>query len=169
MNYCEIKNADIANGLGVRISLFVSGCEHHCIGCFNQEAWNFKYGNEFTDDIFQKLLEKLDKPYISGLTILGGEPLHPANIETVLNIVTTVRETLPTKNIWVYTGYTLDELIARNNKTTNDILKNIDVLVDGRFELDKKDITLQFRGSSNQRLIDMKQTTNYKQPTLLNI
>lgn len=148
MNYMKIKNIDIANGDGVRVSIFVSGCSIHCKGCFNQVAWDFNAGQEFTDETMNELLKDLTPDYIKGLTILGGEPMD--NQEGVWNIIKTVREKLPQKDIWLYSGYYKDNIPKTNY--TDDILNNINVLVDGDFEEDKKDITLKFKGSSNQRI-----------------
>jgi len=173
MNYCEIKNADMANGLGMRVSLFVSGCTHHCKGCFNQEAWDFNYGKPFTEETIKYILELIDKPYIHGLTILGGEPMHPSNQIDVLKLIVEFRNKFEfEKDIWVYTGYTFEELMTRvdnGDNTADNIVAQIDVLVDGRFELEKKDISLQYRGSSNQRIIDMVETCNQGKIVLLKL
>jgi anaerobic ribonucleoside-triphosphate reductase activating protein len=161
MNYATIKNCDIANGPGVRVSLFVSGCEHYCKECFNPEAWNFYYGNEYTKDTNDELFEALDKDYIRGLTILGGEPMHPKNQEQVLQIVKEFnsRYKFSTKDIWLYTGYYFEDLYLDKVGTySNEILKNVNVVVDGPFESELKDIGLNFRGSSNQRIIDVDKT-----------
>ena len=161
MNYGEIKYVDIANGIGVRVSLFVSGCRNHCPHCFNEMTWAFNYGKKYTKEVEDDILEHLSKSYVEGLTILGGEPFEPENQEGILNLIKRVREELPSKDIWIYTGFTLEELLEGTRASTplvKDILKNIDVLVDGRFVEALKDITLKFRGSSNQRLIDVKET-----------
>ena len=162
MNYADIKRVDIANGEGVRVSVFVSGCHHHCKECFNAEAWNFNYGKEYTQETEEKIMEELKPSHIAGLSLLGGEPLEPENQEKILNIVKKVKEKYPEKNIWCYTGFKLDEDILngkfKENETTQEIIKNIDVLVDGKFENEKKDIKLKFRGSSNQRVIDVQKT-----------
>ena len=162
MNYAEIKKCDIADGPGVRVSLFVSGCSHHCKGCFNEEAWDFSYGKPFTQETCEMLAGLLASEYIKGLTLLGGEPLEPANQKALLPFLRMVREKLPQKSIWCYTGYIYGEDgIHRpipHLAETDELLSMIDVLVDGPFELDKKDISLLFRGSSNQRLIDLKKT-----------
>lgn len=171
MNYGKINKTDIANGPGVRVSLFVSGCTHHCKGCFNEEAWDFNYGNPYTDDIKDEILDALSPEYIEGLTILGGEPFELQNIKYVYELIKTVKEKYPNKTIWIYSGYTFDELMRRSIGFTGyNIIKEdlytlyvlllADVLVDGEFIEDKKDITLKFRGSSNQRLIDLKSTTD---------
>ncbi len=174
MNYANIKNNDIANGLGVRVSLFVSGCTHHCKGCFNAEAWDFNYGNEFTKDVENQIIEMLRKPHIKGITLLGGEPMEPKNQECVANLIKRVKSELPDKNIWLYSGFTLeDDLLNTTGRAhtifTMDILKNVDVLVDGKFELDKKSLSLKFRGSSNQRLIDLKSTLSQNKLVLFKV
>ena len=162
MYYGEIKKCDIANGEGVRVSLFVSGCTHHCPGCFNADTWNFKYGSEYTDQTEKEILEALSPSYINGLTLLGGEPFEPENQKTLVGLLRKVRESYPEKNIWCYTGFKLDDDLLngrfKDNKTTQEILKNIDVLVDGKFEIENKDIKLRFRGSSNQRVINVPET-----------
>ncbi len=162
MNYATIKPVDIANGEGVRVSLFVSGCRHHCKNCFNPETWNFAYGNVFDTNVSHEILEKLSPEYISGLTILGGEPFEPENQPQLLELVKQVRQQYPNKNIWCYTGFLMDkELLGdsrANTPYTKQLLENIDVLVDGRFVEEQKDISLKFRGSSNQRIIDVKES-----------
>lgn len=157
MNYSQILKADIADGPGVRVGLFVSGCHHHCKGCFNQEAWNENYGIEYTQDTENRILEYLDKPYIRGLSLLGGEPLEYGHIPDLCQLVVNVKKTLPTKDIWVYTGYELEELFLRSDHTWF-MLEQCDVLVDGPFVQELKDLRLPFRGSSNQRIIDLKKT-----------
>lgn len=149
MNYGTIKNLDIANGPGIRVSLFVSGCRNHCKGCFQPETWDFKYGKEFDDDAFYSLIEMLRSEHIAGLSILGGDPFEPENLVTVTNLCKMVKDIFPNKNIWVWTGYTYEDI------KDNDIFNYIDVLVDGRFEEKHKDLSLAFRGSSNQRIIDI--------------
>ena len=162
MNYCGIKKCDIANGLGVRVTLFVSGCTHHCKGCFQPETWNFEYGDKFTADTENELLEALEPDYIHGITLLGGEPFEPENQRVLVGFIKKVREKFPNKNIWCYTGYLLDEELLKPSRArcevTDEMLSYIDVLVDGEFELDKKNISLQFCGSENQRIIDVKAT-----------
>lgn len=162
MNYADIKIADVANGKGVRVSLFVSGCTHHCKGCFNSQAWDFNYGKEFTEKEVSKIIQELNHPYISGLSILGGEPLEYTNQKGLLPLVKRIKEELPNKNIWCYTGYTFDEDVMgkmfENWKETKELMSYIDVLVDGKFEENKKDLNLKFRGSSNQRIIDVKES-----------
>lgn len=154
MNYGRINKTDIANGPGVRVSLFVSGCRNRCKGCFNPETWDFNYGKEFTLETFIKIDNALDPDYIAGLTILGGDPMEPENIECVTAICASIRKSQPGKTIWIYTGYTYEYVSLKNP----EILNYIDVLVDGPFIESKKDISLQFRGSSNQRIIDVRAT-----------
>ena len=162
MHYADIKKADIANGTGVRVSLFVSGCNHHCKGCFNQEAWDFNYGKEFTEEEIDKIMKELDYPYIEGLSLLGGEPLERKNQQGLLPLVKKVKEKFPDKNIWCYTGFKFDEDIMNNMynnwEETKSLMSYIDVIVDGKFEEDKKDLKLKFRGSSNQRIIDVQKS-----------
>lgn len=162
MNYADIKKIDVANGEGVRVSVFVSGCNHHCKGCFNQCAWDFNYGKEFTEKEEQQIIDYMNHNYISGLSLLGGEPLEPKNQEGLLPLVKKVKEKFPDKNIWCYTGFDFEkdivEKMAKNNETTKELLKYIDIIVDGKFEEDKKDLKLQFRGSSNQKIVDVKQS-----------
>ncbi len=163
MHYASIKPCDIANGPGVRVSLFVSGCTHHCPGCFNKETWDFSYGQPFTEETMADLYEKLSHGYITGLTLLGGEPLEPVNQQALLPFVEEVRRRFPDKTIWCYTGYTYEtDLLAADGRAhctaTDRLLGMTDVLVDGRFVQDLRDITLLFRGSSNQRLIDLART-----------
>ena len=163
MNYATIKKRDIANGPGVRVSLFVSGCTHRCPGCFNEIAWDFSYGDPFTPAVEQELLELMAPDYISGMTLLGGEPFEPANQCALLPFLRRVKEQYPQKTLWCFSGYTFEELTGKQEsrcrcETTDEMLSLLDVLVDGRFELEKKNIRLRFRGSENQRLIDMNKT-----------
>lgn len=162
MNFAEIKKCDIANGPGVRVSLFVSGCTHHCPGCFNEIAWDFAYGNPFTEQIQQELLAALAPSYIRGLTLLGGEPLERVNQQGLLPFLKKVKEIYPEKDIWCYTGYHFEKDVKAwmlsEWEETKQLLPMIDVLVDGRFDEKQKDISLRFRGSRNQRLIDLQQT-----------
>lgn len=162
MNYATIKKRDIANGPGVRVSLFVSGCTHHCKGCFNQEAWDFAYGAPYTRETEDEVIEALRPWYITGLTLLGGEPFEPSNQAALLPLLRRVREELPEKTIWAFTGYTLETDLLTGKlgdwSVTRALLERIDVLVDGEFVLERKDISLRFRGSSNQRLIDLPKT-----------
>lgn len=154
MNYGKINLTDIANGPGVRVSLFVSGCRNHCQGCFNSCAWDFNYGYHYTEEIEKIILNQLNKNYISGLSILGGEPTEPENWSTVCELIAKVKRLYPEKTVWVYTGRVFEEiknLLKENNAA-------MDVLVDGPFIQEKKDISLQFRGSSNQRLININET-----------
>ena len=162
MNYAEIKKTDIANGEGVRVSLFVSGCRRHCKNCFNKVTWDFSYGKPFTQDVQNELLEALAPDYIAGLTLLGGDPMEPENQRALLPFVKRVRKELPKKTIWCYTGYTYKdgalEEEQNNCEVTRELISLFDVLVDGRFIEELKDIRLVFRGSSNQRVIDIKKT-----------
>lgn len=157
MNYAEIKYCDVANGPGVRTSLFVSGCSHHCPGCFNEIAWDFNYGKPFTQDTIDSIIESLKSDYIQGLTLLGGEPFEYSNQKGLLPLVRQVREVLPQKDIWCFTGFLFDKDIIENMckkwKETNELLSYIDVLVDGRFVEELKNLNLKFKGSENQRTI----------------
>lgn len=158
MNYGTIKPCDVANGIGVRVCLFVSGCTHHCKGCFQPETWNFDYGQPFTAETERFLLEALDKPFINGLTLLGGEPFEPDNQRAILPFLRRIRIQLPEKTVWAFSGYTWEELTGESRarcEGTDELLSLLDVLVDGEFMEASKDITLRFRGSSNQRLIDV--------------
>ena len=159
MHYGEIKNCDVANGEGVRVTLFVSGCTNRCEHCFQPQTWDFEYGQPFTAETEDHLLSLLSPSHISGLTILGGEPFEPSNQRALLPFVRRVREIYPTKNIWCFTGFTYEELKTDGShprcEATDDLLELLDVLVDGRFIHTLKDISLRFRGSSNQRLIDL--------------
>ena len=152
MNYGKIKPVDIANGEGVRVSLFVSGCPHHCKGCFNAELWDYDTGQEMTTKHLAEIFDQCSKPYISGLSLLGGEPLAPENVVGVTNIAQFFKQTFPNKTIWCYTGYKWEDV------KRFPIMKYIDVLVDGRFVEELKDPRLKFRGSSNQRIIDVKKS-----------
>ena len=161
MNYATIKNCDIANGKGIRVSLFVSGCNHHCLGCFNKEAWDFEYGQPFTKNTIDYIVGLLKHDYINGLSVLGGEPLDPMNIIRVCELLFYVKNIFrDSKTIWLYTGYTWEELMERAHieLMTKATLEKIDVLVDGRFIEAEKDISLLFRGSRNQRIIDCKES-----------
>ena len=163
MHYGEIKNCDIANGIGVRVSLFVSGCTNHCEGCFQPETWDFNYGNDFTEETENRILEMLAPDYICGLTVLGGEPFEPENQRVLVDFLRKVHRKYPEKSIWCFTGFTLEML-----ETTEEMLSLIDVLVDGRFDKSKKNISLRFRGSENQRLIDLNLTRECGTLTLWN-
>lgn len=170
MNYLRIKIASIENGTGCRTSLFVAGCTHHCKGCFNPETWAFDAGEPFTEAAEDYLVDTLKAPYVDGLTILGGEPMEPENQPAVRKIVERVKAELPEKTIWIYSGYTFEELLLWKRCHTDDtlpILKSIDVLVDGEFVETQKDITLKFRGSKNQRIIDVKKTLEQEEVVLL--
>ncbi len=159
MHFGQIFTADSANGIGIRVSLFVSGCTNKCKGCFQPETWNFNYGQEYTKETEDFIIKELSKAYYTGLTILGGEPFEPSNQKELINLIRRVKEECPGKTIWMYTGFTYDkDLVAggcRYTEVTDEILDSIDILVDGRFEEELKNITLNFRGSSNQRIIDM--------------
>jgi len=162
MHVGEILRADSANGEGIRVTIFVSGCTNRCPGCFQPETWDFHYGKLYDEEIEKILFDELSQPYYDGLTILGGEPFEPSNQEGIIEIIRRVRRELPDKNIWIYTGFLYDVDLApggcRYTEVTDEILDNIDILVDGRFEEDKKNLRLNFRGSENQRIIDMKRT-----------
>lgn len=164
MNYATIKWTDIANGEGVRISLFVSGCTHRCKNCFNEIAWDFNYGEPFDDKIQEKILQELGSGFIAGLSLLGGEPLEPQNQLALFPFIKKVKEKYPEKNVWCYTGFVLDERTGelketrKNTGVTKNLISLFDVLVDGAFVEELKDIRLKFRGSSNQRIIDVQKT-----------
>ena len=159
MYYATIKNCDIANGPGVRVSLFVSGCTHHCPGCFNQEAWDFHYGQPFTEETIKTIVDMLRPGYIRGLTLLGGEPFDPRNQEAVVQLLRRVKQELPEKSIWAFSGYLFDRDILSGKlgdwEITKEYLSYLDVLVDGPFVQEKKNLMLRFRGSENQRIIDV--------------
>jgi len=150
MNYAGIKKVDIANGPGVRVSLFVSGCRNHCPGCFNPETWDFDYGEPFTDKTEEELIKALRPSWIQGLSILGGDPMEPENQSALLPLLRRVREELPGKDVWLYTGYRLESV------SSSPLLDLVDVVVDGPFIETEKDISLAFRGSRNQRIIDLR-------------
>lgn len=172
MHYGEIKNCDIANGIGVRVSLFVSGCTNCCEDCFQPETWDFNYGNDFTEETENKILEMLAPDYICGLTVLGGEPFEPENQRVLVDFLRKVRRKYPEKSIWCFTGFTLEMLETEGThchcEVTEEMLALIDVLVDGRFDKNKKNISLRFRGSENQRLIDLNLTRECGTLTLWN-
>ena len=161
MNYATIKKHDVANGVGVRVSLFVSGCTHRCKGCFNAEAWDFSFGKEFTEETEREIVEALAPSYIAGLSLLGGEPFAPANQRALVKLLRRVRREYPQKTVWCYTGYLYDSDLCEGGRAhceaTDEMLSFIDVLVDGEFVEEKKDLKLQFRGSSNQRILDVKE------------
>ena len=157
MNYATIKNCDIANGPGVRVSLFVSGCTHRCPGCFNEVAWAFDYGQPFTDETIETILDMLRPSYIKGLTLLGGEPFEPRNQADVVKLLRRVRQELPEKSIWAFSGYLFEkDMLSGRIGDLSEYLSCLDVLVDGPFIQAKKNLSLRFRGSENQRIIDMK-------------
>ena len=159
MNYAEIKNCDIANGPGVRVSLFVSGCTHRCPGCFNEIAWDFDYGKPFTQETIDHILKLLKPAHIRGLTLLGGEPFDPRNQAAVVELLRQVRQQLPEKSIWAFSGYLFDrDILSGRLGDTSEYLSYLDVLVDGPFVEAKKNLSLRFRGSENQRLIDVKKS-----------
>ena len=157
MNYATIKNCDIANGPGVRVSLFVSGCTHRCPGCFNEVAWDFNYGQPFTEETIQNILEMLRSSYIKGLTLLGGEPFEPQNQVDVVKLLRRIRAELPEKSIWAFSGYLFEkDMLSGRIGDVSEYLSYLDVLVDGPFVQAKKNLSLRFRGSENQRIIDVK-------------
>ena len=158
MNYASIKSCDIANGPGVRVSLFVSGCTHHCKDCFNEEAWDFSYGEPFTDEVSDRLLAMLCPDYIRGITYLGGEPFDPHNQESLLLLSRRIRQELPEKSIWAFTGYVDGGNLPMLPGITQALLEHLDVLVDGEYECDKRDTLLHWRGSSNQRVINVPES-----------
>ena len=169
MNYATIKTHDIANGPGVRVSLFVSGCRHHCRGCFNPETWDFNHGTPFTDDTIEEILRACAPDYIQGLTLLGGEPFEPENTKSLLTLVTEFKKRFPQKDLWCYTGYQFEDILQgilttwhdtrtmnqEQKETAKKLLQFLDVLVDGEFHIEEKDLKLAFRGSTNQRLLDI--------------
>ena len=161
MNYAEIKYYDIANGLGVRTSLFVSGCTHHCKNCFNPVTWDFAYGQPFTDATIQELLDSCEPSYIQGLTLLGGEPMEPVNQQALLPLVQQFKARFPQKDIWCFSGYTYEtDILAPEGKAhcavTNELLCYIDILVDGEYKDELRDMRLKFRGSRNQRVLQIQ-------------
>ena len=169
MHYSAIKYNDIANGTGVRTVLFVSGCRNHCKECFQPETWDFQYGQFYDQKMEDGIMEELSQNYYDGLSILGGEPFEPSNQAGLIPLIRRVKKELPNKTIWMYTGFVYEDLLPggkRYTDVTDEILDSIDVLVDGRFEEDKKNIRLKFRGSENQRVIDMKQTRSEKEVVL---
>lgn len=161
MNYGAIKKCDIANGVGVRTVLFVSGCTHHCKGCFQPETWNFDYGERYTKQTEDEIIESLRPDYVDGITLLGGEPFEPENQRELVKLLRRIKKELPQKTVWSFSGYTYEELTGDSRavcEVTNEMLSMLDVLVDGEFVEAKRNISLRFRGSENQRLIDMNQT-----------
>ena len=158
MNYSDIKYYDIANGVGVRTTLFVSGCRNHCKGCFQPETWDFNYGKPFTEEVAKNIINSCNEDYIAGLTILGGDPFEEENQACLASFTTTFKNYHPNKTIWAFTGYQLEDLLENGKKhifCTDELLNNIDVLVDGPFILNQKNLCLKFRGSENQRIIDL--------------
>lgn len=162
MNYATIKPYDVANGPGVRVSLFVSGCTHACKGCFNQEAWDFNYGSKFTNETITQILAYLEPTYIRGLTLLGGEPFELKNQQGLIPLLRKVKQLYPNKDIWCYTGYMFDRDIlncmCKKQEETKEMLSYLDVLVDGEFILEQKNLNLRFKGSENQRIIKVKES-----------
>lgn len=161
MNYGAIKKCDIANGVGVRTVLFVSGCTHHCKGCFQPETWNFDYGERYTKETEDEIIESLRPDYVDGITLLGGEPFEPENQRELVKLLRRIKKELPKKTVWSFSGYTYEELTGDSRavcEVTNEMLSMLDVLVDGEFVEAKRNISLRFRGSENQRLIDMNKT-----------
>ena len=173
MKYAQLKKRDVANGPGVRVSLFVSGCTHHCKGCFNPETWDFDYGDIFDEKIQDEIISLMEPSYIRGLTVLGGEPMEKPNQKALLPFIEKVRERYPEKDIWFYTGYTFETDFSGNGtavcEETDKLLSLIDVLVDGEFIEEKKNLRLHFRGSENQRIIDVKQSLLSGKTVLMDI
>ena len=160
MNYLDILDCDILDGDGVRVTLFVSGCSHHCKGCQNPKSWDAFSGKEFTQDTVQKILKALDRDYVDGLTLSGGDPLFMQNRLEITKLCKAVKKAFPNKTIWLYTGYKYEEI------ETLEVLNYVDVLVDGKFKLDLRDVTLAFKGSSNQRIIDVQKSLKEKEVVL---
>ena len=182
MNYAQIRSMDISNGEGIGVSLFVQGCDFHCKNCFNSETWEFSKGQEWNDKTKNQFLKLIETPFIQRVSIIGGEPLHPQNVQNVLKIVDEIRVSYPTKNIWLYTGYTWEEIWIKDNIKTADKVKDMrekairnlrrqvvrmcDVLIDGRYVDELRDISLHWRGSSNQRVINVQETLKQNQIVL---
>lgn len=161
MNYAEIKPYSIENGTGVRVSLFVSGCRHHCRECFNQETWDFSYGKPFTGETEELILREMAPDYIAGLTLLGGDPTEPENQRALLPLLRRIRKELPGKTVWTYSGYLYEDFLPGGRaycEATEEYLSLVDIMVDGPFILEQKNISLRFRGSANQRIIDVQRT-----------
>lgn len=172
MKYGNIKFADVANGTGIRTVLFVSGCTHRCKGCFQPETWDFEYGEEYTSETEQTIIDSLKPGYVTGLTLLGGEPFEPANQRTLVGLLRRIRDELPSKNIWCFSGFTFEELTGDSRarcEVTDEMLSLIDVLVDGRFVEEKKNIKLAFRGSENQRILDLRESLRAGIPSVMNL
>ena len=182
MNYAQIRSMDISNGEGIGVSLFVQGCDFHCKNCFNSETWEFSKGQEWNDKTKNQFLKLIETPFIQRVSILGGEPLHPKNVQNVLKIVDEIRVSYPAKNIWLYTGYTWEEIWIKDNIKTGDkvkdmreksiknlrrqVVKMCDVLIDGRYVDELRDVSLHWRGSSNQRVINVQETLKQNQIVL---
>lgn len=178
MNYAQIRSMDISNGEGIGVSLFVQGCDFHCKNCFNSETWEFSKGQEWNDKTKNQFLKLIEKPFIQRVSILGGEPLHPKNVQNVLKIVDEIRVSYPTKNIWLYTGYTWEQIMypivtddfnpERDTilKIRKELVSKCDVLIDGRYVDELRDVSLHWRGSSNQRVINVQETLKQKQIVL---
>lgn len=169
MNYGQIFYADTANGIGARISLFVSGCTHHCPGCFNEETWDFNFGDPFTREVEDDIIEHLRPSYIDGLSLLGGEPMEAQNQRALLPFLERVKHEVPHATVWIYSGYTFEELLDETNsrchtEATRRILELADILVDGKFILAEKDVKLRFRGSRNQRILELKESLKENRP-----
>ena len=169
MNYGQVFYADTANGIGARISLFVSGCTHHCPGCFNEETWDFQFGEPFTREVEDDIIAHLRPSYIDGLSLLGGEPMEAVNQRALLPFLKRVKREVPHATIWIYSGYTFEELLDPENQrchteATRHMLELSDILVDGKFILAKKDVKLLFRGSSNQRILDLRESLRENRP-----
>lgn len=162
MRYNKIRKMDISNGPGVRVSIFMQGCEFHCKNCFNAETWNFKGGKEFTEETINRVLELSEKDYVAGLSILGGEPMHPKNIEGTIELARAFKKKFPKKTVWVWSGFLYDDIMERNK----EVFDYIDVLVDGQYDDSLHNPTLKWKGSSNQRVIDVKKTKKSGKVTL---
>lgn len=169
MNYGQVFYADTANGIGARISLFVSGCTHHCPGCFNEETWDFNFGDPFTREVEDDIIEHLRPSYIDGLSLLGGEPMEAQNQRALLPFLERLKQEVPHATVWIYSGYTFEELLDETNsrchtEATRRILELADILVDGKFILAEKDMKLRFRGSRNQRILELKESLKENRP-----
>jgi len=169
MNYGQVFYADTANGIGARISLFVSGCTHHCPGCFNEETWDFNFGDPFTREVEDDIIEHLRPSYIDGLSLLGGEPMEAQNQRALMPFLERVKQEVPHATVWIYSGYTFEELLDTENRrchteATRRILELADILVDGKFILAEKDVKLRFRGSKNQRILELKESLKENRP-----
>ena len=171
MNIANIKHVDIADGIGVRVSVFVSGCRHHCKNCFNPETWSFDYGTPYTEETERRIIEKLRPSYIRGLSLLGGEPFEPENQRVLVTLLRRVREELPEKDIWSYSGYTFEQLTGKEPcaarcEVTDEMLSMLDVLVDGEYVDELRNIRLKFRGSENQRILNVPESLAKGEPVL---